>query len=90
MFVRFADKKGRDVWVNPLHVKVVAPAGNDMSDLYFTYGPWGTGNYIRVRQSPTESTLALDAAMPPISFIPDSSDETQLQHNAATNTTVIT
>lgn len=75
MFVKFTDKKGRDVWVNPLHVKIVAPAGPSAADLYFTHGSWGTGSYIRVRTAPDEAALALSAAMPPIAFVPDDSEE---------------
>ncbi len=89
MFVRFADKKGRDIWVNPLHVKAVAPAGERMADLYFTYGAWGSGATLRVQSTGEEASLALSAAMPPIAFVPDNSEEVQRQQQAAA-TTVIT
>ncbi len=75
MFVKFADKKGRDVWVNPIHVKALTPHGKQHTDMHFTYSSWGAGSYVRVHQTPDLIALALDAAMPPISFYPDSTEE---------------
>ncbi|MGD9693292.1 MAG: hypothetical protein AB7G17_08835 [Phycisphaerales bacterium] len=92
MFVKFVDKKGRDVWVNPIHVKALTPAGSQHTDLHFSYSAWGTGSYLRVQNTPDQIALTLDAAMPPISFYPDTTDEEAANQRAviAASTGVVT
>lgn len=66
MLVRLPLTKGGEIWVNPLQVRVVRPKGDDrcevVIDVYTT---------LKVALPPQEAVDALDAATPPVAFVPD-------------------
>lgn len=81
MLVRFTDSEGREVWVNPVHVKAVRAkkgllGGKKGTEIWFD---WETGSEsVDVPLEPEQVAGALNAAMPEVMGLPlppEGSDE---------------
>lgn len=78
MLVPFTDSEGREVWVNPIHVKAVRVrkgllGGKKGSDIWFS---WQTSSEsIAIPLEPSEVAAALNAAMPAVMLPAPVSDE---------------
>lgn len=62
MLVRFTDTKGRVVWINPVHVRSLAPKKPDITSVYVSVST--SGFPINVTGPIDEVADMLNAAMP--------------------------
>ncbi len=65
MLVRFEDIKGGEVWINPVHVKLVKQARRSTEIVMALSSSFGN-SVIKVRLTPEEVSLMLNAGMPEI------------------------
>ena len=69
MLVQFTDSEGREVWLNPIHVKAVRVrkgllGGKKGADVWFS---WQTASEsIAIPMEPTEVATLLNAGMPEV------------------------
>lgn len=80
MLVPFTDSEGREVWINPIHVKAVRVkkgllGGKKGSEIWFS---WATGaSAINVNLEPAAVAAHLNAGMPDLlPPVADDEDET--------------
>jgi hypothetical protein len=90
MLVPFTDTEGREVWINPIHVKVVRVSKGLLGGVKGTeiwFGWTSTSQSVNVRSSPDEVAAALSAAMPPTVPLPavldSEDDEPHVSHDAS-------
>lgn len=70
MLVRFEDTKKNQIWINPIHVKMLRDK-KSVTEIYISYqSAFGSG-VLKVRMPIDEVAATLNAAMPDLSFVPD-------------------
>lgn len=71
MLVKLLDYKGAEAWINPVHVRLVRPAGR-FTEIVLGTRPSMSGFWtLKVRGSPEEVAYVLNAGMPADGYIPD-------------------
>lgn len=83
MLVKFTDSKGKEVWVNPIHVKLIEQR---RQTTIIVLGPGATasgGSSIKVREPIDLVAEILNAAMPDMAYVPDDAASSGVHGGAA-------
>jgi len=72
MLVRFTDVKGQQVWVNPIHVKMVQEKKKSTEIVFIVSTSFSVVGAIRVEEPVDEVAARISEAMPAVmAFVPD-------------------
>ncbi len=70
MLVRLTTAEGKDLWINPIHVKAIEPVRNG-AKVYFVFtGSWAGNQGIKVQHDAATVADMLNAAMPDLPYLP--------------------
>ena len=70
MLVKLTGEDGKDLWINPIHVKVIE-ATRRGARVYFLYsGAWGANHAVKVQQDAATAADLLNAGMPDLLYPP--------------------
>lgn len=70
MLVRFEDIKKNQIWINPIHVKMLRQK-KDITEIFITFQRALGSPALKVRMPLEEVAATLNAAMPDLPFVPD-------------------
>jgi len=72
MLVKLTDAKGNEVWINPIHVKLIREK-RGKSEIHMAVGSaWGAAPAtLKIRVPAEELVAVLNAGMPDMAYVPD-------------------
>lgn len=70
MLVKLTTEDGKDVWINPIHVKAIEPTRKGAKVFFLYTGAWGANHAVKVQQDAATAAELLNAGMPDLPYLP--------------------